>query len=152
MIGSAGAGAGNTISSNNVGVYIFGTAGSSTNNQILGNFIGLPVNGGSRPGNVLYGVMLYNAPYNYAPQSGPSANQIVGNGIANFREFSGPLASTPKSSSGKGSGSSAKKPAHHSNHRARQSPRRAAPHASVTVHGRQVPAGPIRKPRAQVRN
>ena len=150
-IGGTVNGAGNTISGNNVGVYIFGTGSSSTNNQVLRNSIGLSVNGGSRPGNALYGVMLYNAPSNNVPQSGPSANRIVGSGIANYREFSGAVATTTQSSSGKGSGSKAKKPAHHSNHVAHQSPRRTAPHAAVTVHGRQVPAGPIRKPRARVR-
>jgi hypothetical protein len=67
------------------------------------------------------------------------------------REFSGSVASTAQTSSGQASGSKAKKPAHHSNHAAHQSPRRTAPHAAVTVHGRQVPAGPIRKPRVQVR-
>ncbi|MGA9922521.1 MAG: hypothetical protein WBQ29_03890, partial [Isosphaeraceae bacterium] len=67
------------------------------------------------------------------------------------REFSGSVASTAQTSSGQASGSKAKKPAHHSNHGAHQSPRRTAPHAAVTVRGRQVPAGPIRKPRARVR-
>jgi len=150
-IGGAGAVAGNTISGNNVGVYIFSTNGSSFYNQVLGNFIGLSKNGSSRPGNVLYGVMLYNAPYNNAPQSGPSRNQFANNGIANFREFSDPVATTQTSSSGQASGSKAKKPAHHSNHVVHQSPRRTAPHTAVQVHGRQVPAGPIRKPRARVR-
>ena len=150
-IGGTVNGAGNTISGNNVGVYIFGTGSSSTNNQVLRNSIGLSVNGGSRPGNALYGVMLYNAPSNNVPQSGPSANRIVGSGIANYREFSGPVATTQTSSSGQGSGSKAKKPAHDSNHGAHQSSRRTAPHAAVRVHGRQVPAGPIRKPRARVR-
>jgi hypothetical protein len=104
-----------------------------------------------RPGNAFYGVMLYNAPYNNAPRTGPSRNQFAGNGIANLREFSGSVASTAQTSSGQASGSKAKKPAHHSNHGAHQSPRRTAPHSAVTVHGRQVPAGPIRKPRVQVR-
>ncbi|HKM56755.1 MAG TPA: right-handed parallel beta-helix repeat-containing protein, partial [Isosphaeraceae bacterium] len=115
-----GAGAGNTIYGNNVGVYIVGTGGASTNNQVLGNFIGLSANGASRPGNVLYGVILVNAPNNNVPQSGRSANKIVDSGIANFREYSGPIAPTTQSSSG--SGSKAKKPAHHSNHVAHQSP------------------------------
>ena len=143
-----GAGAGNTISGNNVGVYIVGTAGSSTNNQVLGNFIGLSAKGGPPPGNVLYGVILVNAPNNNVPQSGPSANKIVGSGIANFREFSGSVAPTTRSSSG----SKAKKPAHHSNHVVHQSPRRTASHALVTVHGQKVPAGPLRKPRDRVRH
>ena len=99
-IGGAGAGEGNTIYGNNVGVYIVGTGGSSTDNQVLGNFIGLSANGGSRPGNVLYGVILVNAPNNNVPQSGPSANKIVGSGIANFREYSGSIAPTTQSSSG----------------------------------------------------
>ena len=97
-------GAGNTISGNNVGVYIVGTDGSSTNNQVLGNFIGLSVNGRSRPGNVLYGVILVNAPNNNVPQSGPSANKIVGSGIANFREFSGAVATTTAIELGPGLG------------------------------------------------
>ena len=143
-----GAGAGNTIYGNNVGVYIVGTGGLSTNNQVLGNFIGLSANGGSPPGNVLYGVMLVNAPNNNAPQSGPSANKIVGSGIANYREYSGPIDPTTQSSSG----SKAKKPAIHSDHVAHQTPRRTALHAQVTVHGHTVPAGPLGKPRARVRH
>ena len=131
-----------------MGVYIVGTGGSSTDNQVLGNFIGLSANGGSRPGNVLYGVILVNAPNNNVPQSGPSANKIVGSGIANFREFSGPIDPTTQSSSG----SKAKKPAHHSDHVAHQSPRPTALHAQVTVHGHTVPAGPLRKPRDRVRH
>jgi hypothetical protein len=67
------------------------------------------------------------------------------------REFSGAVATTTRSSSGQGSGSKAKKPADDSNHGAHQSSRRTAPDATVTVHGRQVPAGPIRKPRARGR-
>ena len=145
-----GAGAGNTIYGNNVGVYIVGTGGASTNNQVLGNFIGLSANGASRPGNVLYGVILVNAPNNNVPQSGPSANTIVDSGIANYREYSGPIEPTTQSSSG--SGSKAKKPANHSNHVAHQSPRRTALHAQVTVHGHSVPAGPLRKPLDRVRH
>jgi len=124
-----GAGAGNTIYGNNVGVYIVGTGGSSTNNQVLGNFIGLSAKGGSPPGNVLYGVILVNAPNNNVPQSGPSANKIVGSGIANFREFSGSVDPPTESSSG----SKGKKPSHHSNHVVHQSSRRTALHAQVTV-------------------
>jgi len=149
-IGGAGAGEGNTISGNNVGVYIVGTGGPSTDNQVLGNFIGLSADGGSPPGNVLYGVMLVNAPNNNAPQSGPSANKIVGSGIANYREYSGPIDPTTQSSSG--SGSKAKKPAIHSDHVAHQTPRRTALHAQVTAHGHTVPAVPLRKPRARVRH
>jgi len=146
-IGGAQAGAGNIISGNNVGVYIFGAGGSATGNQILGNSIGLSVKGGSNPpGNKLYGVMLYNAPSNNAPDSGPGRNKYAGNGIANFREFSGSDPPTTPSSSGTGSGSTATKPAHHSNLVVHQSPRRTAAHATVTVHGRKLPAGPMRKP------
>ena len=146
-IGGAGAG-GNTIYGNNVGVYIVASGGSSTDNQVLGNFIGLSANGGSRFGNVLYGVILVNAPNNNVPQSGLSANKIVDSGIANYREYSGPIDPTTQSSSG----SKAKKPAHHSNHVAHQTPQRTALHAQVTVHGHTVPAGPLRKPRARVRH
>jgi hypothetical protein len=53
-----------------------------------------------RPGNAFYGVMLYNAPYNNAPRTGPSRNQFAGNGIANLRAFSGSVASTAQTSSG----------------------------------------------------
>jgi len=143
-IGGTGA-FGNSIEGNNVGIYILGHPGSAFGNVIEGNQIN---------NNNLYGVMLYNAPHNFAPQSGPLANQIVGSGIANYREFLGPVAATPQTISGQGSstvpGSSAKKPAHHSSHGAHQSPRRTSSHAAVTVHGRQVPAGPIRKQNAHV--
>jgi len=150
-IGGTAKGAGNWISGNNVGVYIFGSGGSSTDNQVMGNSIGLSFDSGSRPGNLLYGVMLYNAPDNNAPLTGRSRNQFAKNGIANFREFSGKVPPTQASSTGKGSGSKAKKPAHNSHHVAQQSSRRTASHAAVTVHGRHVPAGPMRKPRARVR-
>jgi len=136
-IGGSVSGEGNAISGNSVGVYIFGSAGSSSGNTISNNHI---VN------NQRYGILLYNAPSN-----SQTANVMNGNEIANFREFSGPVPSTTQSSSSKGSGSKAKKPAHHSNHVVHQSPRRTTPHAAVQVHGRQVPAGPIRKPRARVR-
>jgi hypothetical protein len=158
-VGGAVASARNLISDNNVGVYIFGTNDSSANNQIIGNWIGLAADGSSSPAthNQFYGVMLFNAPHNNVPPdngatSGPTVNKISGSGIANFREFSGPITTTTKSSSGHHSGSRAKKPAHLSEHVAHRSPRRAASHAAVTVHGRQVPAGPMRKPRARVRH
>jgi len=144
------AGAGNTIYGNNVGVYIVGTGGSSTGNQVLGNFIGLSANGASRPGNVLYGVILVNAPNNNVPQSGRSANKIVDSGIANFREYSGPIAPTTQSSSG--SGSMAKKPATIPiiSRIKPRGPRHF--HAQIIVHGHTVPAGPPRKPGARVRH
>jgi hypothetical protein len=145
-IGGTAPGEGNIISGNNVGVYIFGSGGSSTNNQILGNSIGLSVKGRSKPpGNVLYGVMLFNAPYNNAPKSGPSRNQFARNGIADFREFTGAVATTTQSSSSRGSGSKTRKPAHHPRHVVHQSLRRTSIHASVAIRGRHVPAGPMQK-------
>jgi hypothetical protein len=127
-IGGTAARAGNTISGNNVGVYIFGTGGSSTNNQVIGNLIGLSVSGGSGRGNLLYGVIFVNAPDNSAPQSGRSANRITSSGIANFREYSGPVAKTSHASPGSGS-SSKNNRVHHSNHLANQLQRRLAHHA-----------------------
>ncbi len=144
VIGGSVSEFGNTISGNNVGVYIVGNNGSSTNNQVMANFIGLPFNGGHGHGNKFYGVMLYNAPANNVAQSGPSRNRFAHNQIANFREFSGSAAKA-QSSSVKGSNSKAKKPAHRSKHVATQSRRGKAHHESVTIHGRHVPAGPIRK-------
>jgi parallel beta-helix repeat protein len=136
-IGGAGSGAGNTISGNSVGVYIYAGAGSSQGNIISGNVIN---------SNERYGILLYNAPSN-----SPTDNMMNGNKIAKFREFSGPVPMQP-SSSGQASGSKAKKPAHHSNHVAHQSPQRTALQAQVTAHGHTVPAGPLRKPRDRVRH
>src|SRR5262249_21487958 len=93
-IGGVGADEENTISDNNVGVYIVGTGGSSTNNEVAGNHIGVSASGGSGPGNLLYGVIFVNAPDNSAPQSGPYANRFADSGIANFREYSGPVTTT----------------------------------------------------------
>ena len=46
VIGGTGNGEGNTITGNNVGVYILGKSGTARNNQILGNRIGLNDKGG----------------------------------------------------------------------------------------------------------
>jgi hypothetical protein len=143
-IGGTGAGQGNTISGNNVGVYIVGSGGSSTNNQILGNQIGVAANGGPDPGNVLYGVIFVNAPDNSAPESGPGANRIVGSGIANFREYSGPIQTSTSPTTG-GSGTAARKPAHHSSHVPHRSARHTTPRAHGAIHGRVVPAGPLHR-------
>jgi hypothetical protein len=143
-IGGTGAGQGNTISGNNVGVYIVGTGGSSTNNQILGNLIGASASGGPNPGNVLYGVIFVNAPFNSAPESGPGANRIIGSGIANFREYSGPVPTT-NSKSGGHSSSAARKPAHHASHVLHRSPRHKVLHTRIALHGHVVPTGPLRK-------
>jgi hypothetical protein len=136
MIGGTGT-ARNTISGNSVGVYIFGASGSSKGNTISGNAI---------VGNERYGILLFNAPFNTN-----SRNQFARNGIANFREFSGAVASggaTQTSSSGQGAGTKAKQRAQHTNHAAHQSLRRTPSSALVRVHGHRLPAGPLRKPRA----
>jgi parallel beta-helix repeat protein len=135
MIGGTGPGAANTISGNSVGVYVFGTAGSSHGNIISGNVIN---------SNERYGILLYNAPSNTN-----SRNKLAHNKIANFREFSGPVAKSAKSSSS--NGSKAKKPAHHSKQVVHHAPGRRASHALLTIHGQKVPAGPMRKARGQVR-
>ena len=143
VIGGSGSEFGNTISGNNVGVYIVGNNGSSTNNQVKANFIGLPFNGGHGHGNKFYGVMLYNAPVNNVAQSGPSRNRFAHNQIANFREFSGSAAKTslaPVRARAQRQGSRTPP-----KHVATQSPRGTAHHESATIHGRHVPAGPIRK-------
>jgi len=142
FIGGTATGAGNAISGNSVGVYVFGSAGSSQGNTISGNVI----NSGQVINSERYGVLLYNAPYNTT-----SPNQIGYAGIAKFREFSGPVAPvTPMqtSSSGQAKRTTAKKPARRSSRAAHPSGRRTTPLAAVTVHGRQIPAGPMRKPRA----
>jgi hypothetical protein len=144
-IGGAGAGAGNTISGNTVGVYIVGARGSSAKNQVMGNHIGLSTGGGPGPGNLLYGVILVNAPNNSVPQSGPAANRIIGSGIANYREYSGPISTTPGSTTRGKSASTTKKPPHHANRGMARSQRRTAQHAQATVHGHNVPEGPLRK-------
>jgi parallel beta-helix repeat protein len=136
----------NTIQGNGAGVYVLGNDGSATDNDIGGNRI---------ENNSLYGVILVNAPHNNVPpdsgtSSGLSANTYSRDLIANFREYSGSVPITPRSSSGQGSGAKAKKPAHHSHHAAHSSPRRTASHASETVHGHSVPAGPMRKSRSRV--
>jgi hypothetical protein len=154
IIGGTRTGAGNTISGNNVGVYIFGTAGSSANNQILGNSIGLGINGASSPGNALYGVILINAPNNNVPQSGAGLNQIVASGIANYREYSGSVATKQQSSSRSGSGAgskSVKKPQKHTSHGAPRSPAGTVHHTPATGSGHKVPAGPAGKSRVRVR-
>jgi len=140
MIGGTGS-ARNTISGNSVGVYIFGAGGSSRGNTISGNTIN---------GNERYGILLFNAPFNTN-----SRNQFARNKIANFREFSGPVGSggaTQTSSSGQSSGTKAKNLAHQSKpaeyrsaRRNAQAAQRTISLAAVTVHGRHVPAGPIRK-------
>lgn len=88
IIGGTSPGAGNVISANTVtGVYIL--AAESVGNVVQGNLIGFAANARTRLGNGQYGVLLYNAPSNAVPQSGPGRNRIVASGIANFREFTG---------------------------------------------------------------
>ena len=159
MIGGGGQGEDNTISGNNVGVYIFQTAlGLSVNNQILGNFIGYGTAGiATNPGNRSYGILLYNAPINYPPSSNQArqANHIVDSGKP-FLNYSGPVSMTSQSSttqgSSTGSDSVPRNSPRHSKITPHPSPRSSASQKRVAVHGRPVPAGPIRKTRARVRH
>ena len=93
-IGGTAAGEGNTISGNNVGVYIFGTDGSSQATRSLATRSAWrSTRCHPATSNRLYGVMLFNAPINNVPTLG-LRNRYGPSGIANFREFSGPVAKT----------------------------------------------------------
>ena len=98
-------GGGNLIAGNDqAGVYILGQSNSASGNVVTGNMIGVKVPGGPTVGNRLYGVLKYNAANNNVTQSGKSANHFAGNGIANVREYTGPV-NTKTSSSRRGRGS-----------------------------------------------
>jgi parallel beta-helix repeat protein len=87
-IGGATTAARNVISANTIaGVYIL--ASQSVGNVVENNLIGYAANGSTRLGNREYGVLLYNAPSNTVPRSGPISNRIIASGIANYREFNG---------------------------------------------------------------
>jgi titin len=143
LIGGRGA-QGNTISGNNVGVYIFGHSGSASGNNIEHNQI---------KNNSRYGVILFNAPANNAPQSGPVANTISGSGIANYREFSGPVATSGSSHSTRSSSSShrGKKAAPQHTSVSKHKAVKKTSHPLKPVHGRSVPAGPLGKVHARFR-
>ena len=112
---------GNVIDANlQHGVYIEaaasnGVQGATPNliarNEISGNsqvgvYIALQANGNQVRRNTIrknkqYGIFLYNAAGNLGavPRTGPDMNQISGSGIADFREFTGPLTKTTAGSS-----------------------------------------------------
>ena len=103
-IGGTTPGAGNVIAGNVVvnqegstGIYLFDGA---SNNTMVGNLIGTDASG--RPGRDLaqgnYGVLLFNASNNPIAKS-LGTNRVVGSGIANLREFTGPVT---QSRSGRG--------------------------------------------------
>ncbi len=147
-IGGTVQGEGNTISGNNVGVYVFSTGGLSSNNSVLRNQIISPSSGAA------YGTLLYNAPNNNVPLSRSLANTYSGKYLIDtFLSLPGRrVGPTVQSHPVKGSRSAAKKPPQHSTHVVKPSPRRAASLARVTVHGRSVPVGPMRNTRAGVRH
>lgn len=98
-IGGAAPALRNVISANTVvGVYLLGP--QSIHNLVEFNRIGTKAVGGGTLGNKQYGVLLYNAPTNTIVRSGVGTNVIVGSGIANFREFTGPsVVANPSSGS-----------------------------------------------------
>ena len=85
-------GGGNLIAGNDqAGVYILGQSNSAQGNVVVGNLIGTKVPGGPTVGNRLYGVLKFNAANNNVVQSGKGANHFTANGIANVREYTGPV-------------------------------------------------------------
>ena len=116
-IGGTTAGARNFIAGNkrnglegSTGIYFFNGA---ANNTVVGNNIGTNVNGKSGRGLGMgdYGVLLYNASNNPIAKS-LGNNRVVGSGIANLREFTGPV-TQPRSSGG---GKPAQQHPHHPVH------------------------------------
>jgi hypothetical protein len=99
MIGGAGAGAGNVISGNeSAGVFIQSRSGTSSGNSVDGNLIGLATGRGAGPGNNGYGIVLFNAPTNPIGRTGPAANHFGRSGIADIRDFRGPVRSSLRQS------------------------------------------------------
>ncbi len=83
-----------------------------SNNMISGNgqvgvYIALEANGNQVRKNTIrnskqYGIFLYNSAGNLGaiPRTGPDMNMISGSGIANFREYTGPLTTTTTTTTG----------------------------------------------------
>jgi parallel beta-helix repeat protein len=87
---------GNVISGQNVaGVYIYGSKSVTRRNFIRANRIGLAAKGSRGPGNRQYGVLLLNAADNMVVRRGATRNRFFGSGIADFREYTGPVQTTP---------------------------------------------------------
>jgi hypothetical protein len=86
--------------SNGVGVYLFNRA---SGNRVASNSI---------HGSSAYGILVYNSAGNLAqiPRSGKGSNTIGGSGIANFREFTGPVTTVAPSASSIALTKSAAKP------------------------------------------
>jgi len=105
-IGGTTPGAGNVIAGNGVvnqegstGIYLFDGA---ANNTIEGNYIGTDASGRSSRDLAQgdYGVLLFNASNNPIARS-LGTNRVVGSGIANLREFTGPVTQPRPSGGGK---------------------------------------------------
>ena len=105
-IGGTTPGAGNVIAGNVVvnqegstGIYLFDGA---ANNTIEGNLIGTDASGRSSRDLAQgdYGVLLFNASNNPIARS-LGTNRVVGSGIANLREFTGPVTQPQSSGGGK---------------------------------------------------
>jgi titin len=95
-IGGKADGAGNVISGNQgAGVLIQQLSGRSSGNTIDGNFIGLGPGGAAGPGNAGYGIALVNAPNNPIGRGRLAANRFGRNGIADVRNYSGPVPTNP---------------------------------------------------------
>jgi len=92
MIGGPAALAGNVISGNeSAGVFIQSRSGTSSDNSVDGNFIGLGPGGSAGPGNNGYGIVLFNAQNNPIGRAGLAANHFGRNGIADIRDYTGPV-------------------------------------------------------------
>jgi uncharacterized repeat protein (TIGR01451 family) len=91
-IGGPGAGAGNVISGNQqAGVFILSRSSVSQGNLVQANDIGAGPGGSAGPGNMGYGVVLYNATNNQVVVAGQAPNVFGPSGIANIRNYVGPL-------------------------------------------------------------
>jgi uncharacterized repeat protein (TIGR01451 family) len=91
-VGGSIAGEGNVISGNQqAGVFILSRVSVSEGNLVQANGIGAGPNGAAGPGNMGYGVVLYNAPNNQVIVAGQTPNVFGPNGISNIRNYVGPL-------------------------------------------------------------
>jgi hypothetical protein len=123
-IGGPVAGAGNVISGNQqAGVFILSRSSVSQGNLVQANDIGAGPGGSAGPGNMGYGVVLYNANNNQVVVAGQTTNLFGPNGIANIRTYVGPL------------------PASQVLAQASQAGRKARTH--VVSHAKAHPSGPV---------
>jgi hypothetical protein len=113
LIGGNAGSTGNVISGNQAaGVLIQQRSGTSSGNTIDGNFIGQGPSGTTGPGNAGYGIALVNAPNNSIGRSGSAANRFGRNGIADFRNYSGPVPGSAVQTAARRSHSRSTKRAH----------------------------------------